>query len=177
MLAPAEACTAYEHPNLHTWRYLREEIGETGTAIAVFTHTIDTADPDDPYLAALLGEIHRGRQENPDGTTTLYRLIGPAELDLLRATDMRAWSPRLPNQLIFYPVLNQAYARQIAAEWNIPATSSGYVTRFHLPTSIARRYPTQQAGGRDKLELWIPADDLDELNHHLIGPIEVVDAL
>jgi hypothetical protein len=34
MLAPAEVCTAYEHPNLRTWRYLREEIGEGGTAVA-----------------------------------------------------------------------------------------------------------------------------------------------
>jgi len=40
-------------------------------AIAVLTRTIDIAEPDDPYLAALLGEIRRGRQENPGGTTTL----------------------------------------------------------------------------------------------------------
>jgi hypothetical protein len=51
------------------------------------------------------------------------------------------------------------------------------VTRFRLPTSFARRYPTCQAGGRDKLELWIPAADLDELNRHLVGPIEVVQTL
>jgi hypothetical protein len=70
MLAPAEACTDYDHPNLRTWRYLREEIGESGTALAVFTRAIDIAEPDDPYVAALLGAIHRGRQENPDGTTT-----------------------------------------------------------------------------------------------------------
>ena len=177
MLAPAEACTAYEHPNLRTWRYLREEIGETGTAIAAFTRAIDIADPDDPHLAALLGEIHRGRQENPDGTTTLYRPIGPAELQLLRAADMRAWPPRLPDQPIFYPVLTEAYARQIAADWNLPATGSGHVTRFHLPTTFARRYPTQQAGGQDKLELWMPADHLDELNRHLVGPIELIDTI
>ena len=176
MLAPAEACTAYEHPNLRTWRYLRGEIGESGTATAVFIRAIDIADPDDPYVAALLGEIHRGRRENPDGTTTLYRPIGPAELELLRATDMRSWPPRLPDQPIFYPVLNEAYARQIATEWNIPASGSGYVTRFHLPTAFVRRYPTQQAGGQDKLELWIPADDLAELTHHLVGPIELIDA-
>jgi len=75
----AEACTAYEHPNLRTWRHLREEIGDTGTAVAVFTRAIDIADPDDPYLAALLGEIHRGRQENLDGTTTLQRPIEPVD--------------------------------------------------------------------------------------------------
>ena len=177
MLAPAEACTEYEHPNLRTWRYLREEIGEHGTAVAVFTRAIDIENPEDPYLAALLGEIHRGRQENPDGTTTLWRPVGPDELELLRAAEMRAWPPRLPDQPIFYPVLNEAYARQIAADWNVAASGCGYVTRFHLPTAFARRYPTCQAGGRDKLELWIPAADLDELNRHLVGPIEVVDTL
>lgn len=177
MLAPAEACTEYEHPNLRAWRYLREEIGESGTAVAVFTRALDIEDPEDPYLAALLGEIHRGRQENPDGTTTLWRPVGPAELELLRTGEMRTWPPRLPDQPIFYPVLNETYARQIAADWNVAASGCGYVTRFHLPTAFARRYPTCQAGGRDKLELWIPAGDLDELNRHLIGPIEVVDML
>lgn len=177
MLGPAEACTEYEHPNLRTWRYLREEIGQHGTAVAVFARAIDIENPDDPHLAALLGEIHRGRQENPDGTTTLWRPVGPAELELLRAAEMRAWPPRLPDQPIFYPVLNEAYARQIAADWNVAASGCGYVTRFHLPTAFARRYPTCQAGGRDKLELWIPAADLDELNRHLIGPIAVVDTL
>ena len=177
MLASAEACAEYEPSNLRAWRYLLEEIGEDGTAVAAFTRAIDIADPDDPHLAALLGEIHRGRQENPDGTTRLWRPVGPAELELLHAADMRAWPPRLPDQPIFYPVLNEGYARQIAAEWNIAASGAGYVTRFHLPTHFARRYPTCQAGGRDKLELWIPAGDLDELNHHLVGPIEVVEAL
>lgn len=177
LLGPAEACTAYEHPNLRTWRYLREEIGEHGTAVAVFSRAIDIADPDDRYLAALLDEIHRGRQENADGTTTLWRPIGPAELELLRAADMRAWPPRLPDQPVFYPVLSEAYARQIAAEWNVAASGAGYVTRFRLPTTVARRYPSRQAGGRDRLELWIPADELDEVNRHLTGPIEIVDSV
>lgn len=143
----------------------------------MFVRAIDIPDEDDPYLAAFLGEIHRGRQENEDGSTTLWRPVGPAELDLLRAADMRAWPPRLPDQPIFYPVLNEAYARQIAAEWNVDASGSGYVTRFRLPTNFARRYPTCQAGGRDKLELWIPAADIDELNRNLIGSVEVVDSL
>lgn len=177
MLAPAEACAEYELSNLRAWRYLREEIGEYRTAVAAFTRAIDITDTQEPHLAALLGEIHRGRQENPDGTTTLWRPIGPVELELLRATDMRVWPPRLPDQPIFYPVLNEAYARQIAAEWNVADSGAGYVTRFRLPTRFARRYPTRQAGGRDKLELWIPASDLDELNRHLAGPIEVVEAL
>ncbi|MGH6654115.1 MAG: ADP-ribosylation/crystallin J1 [Actinocrinis sp.] len=118
--------------------------------------------------------MHHGRQENADRTTTLWRPVGPVELDLLRAAGMRAWPPRLPGQPIFYPVLNERYARQIADEWNTAASGAGFVTRFTLPTTFARRYPTRQAGGRDHLELWIPAADLDELNRRLIGAISVI---
>jgi hypothetical protein len=59
MLAPAEACTAYEHPNLRTWRRLREEIGDSGSAVAVLTQSIEIAESQEPYTAALLREIHR----------------------------------------------------------------------------------------------------------------------
>lgn len=176
MLLPAEACTEFGHPNLWAWRALRSSLGPEPRFVAVFTDAIDVVNPADRYLEALLKEAHRGRQENADGTTTLWRPVGPAELDALRATDMRAWPARLPDQPIFYPVLNEAYARQIAEEWNVAASGSGYVARFVLPTSFARRYPTRQAGGADKLELWVPAEELEELNRHLVAPIEVVSA-
>jgi hypothetical protein len=179
MLAPAEACAGYQQSNLRALCYLRDELSADAatTAVAVFIRAIDITEPDDPHLAALLGEIHRGRQENSDGSTTLWRPVSAAELELLRVTGMRAWPPRLPDQPIFYPVLSEAYARQIATDWNVAFSGSGYVTRFRLPTNFARRYPTCQAGGRDKLELWIPASELAELNRHLIGPIEVVEVL
>jgi hypothetical protein len=40
------------------------------------------------------------------GTTTLWRPVGPEELALVEASGRRAWPPRLPEQPIFYPVLN-----------------------------------------------------------------------
>jgi hypothetical protein len=174
LLTPAEACTEFGHPNLWAWRALRSSLGPAPRFTAVYTDAFDLVDPADRYLDALLKSVHRGRQENADGTTTLWRPVGPAELSALRAASMLAWPARLPDQPIFYPVLNEPYARQIAEEWNVAASGAGYVTRFVLPTSFARRYPTRQAGGTDKLELWVPAEDLDELNRHLVGPIEVI---
>ncbi|WP_307249285.1 hypothetical protein [Catenuloplanes indicus] len=115
-----------------------------------------------------------GRVENPDGTTTLWRPVGPAELDLIAQSGYAAFPPRLPDQPIFYPVLNEAYAARIATEWNVDASGSGHVTRFRVTTGFARRYPSRQAGGRQIAELWIPAEDLPELNAHIVGPIEVV---
>jgi hypothetical protein len=125
-------------------------------------------------VARLAGHLLAGRVEDADGTTTLWRPVGPQELRLVEASGGRRWPPRLPDQPIFYPVLNEAYATQIAREWNVPASGVGYVTRFRVETSFARRYVTRRAGGGHILELWIPAEDVDALNEHLVGTIEVV---
>jgi hypothetical protein len=171
---PAEACTDIPHPNIAALRVL--VAGGTG-AVAVFVDEADlVADfgAEQTHLRALMDEVRRGREENPDGTTTLYRPVGPKELALLRESGFTAWPPRLPDQPIFYPVFNEGYAADIARQWNVGASGSGHVTRFRVRTDFARRYPTQQAGGADKLELWIPADDVDAVNRALAGPIEVI---
>ncbi|WP_086827484.1 hypothetical protein [Streptomyces sp. NRRL B-24572] len=107
-------------------------------------------------------------------TTTLWRPTGPVELELVRESGRRAWPPRLPEQPIFYPVLNEEYAVRIARDWNVKHSGVGYVTRFEVDSEFLRRYPVQQAGGRTILELWVPAEELDEFNAHIVGEIEVV---
>jgi hypothetical protein len=47
----------------------------------------------------------------------------------------------------------------------------GYVTRFEADSEFLRRYPVQGAGGRTILELWVPAQELDEFNAHVVGEI------
>ncbi|MFF1514117.1 hypothetical protein [Streptomyces sp. NPDC058305] len=107
-------------------------------------------------------------------TTTLWRPTGPVELELVRALAWRAWPPRLPEQPFFYPVLNEDYAVRIARDWNVKHDGAGYVTRFEVASDFLRRYPVQQAGGRTILELWVPAEELDEFNSNIVGPIQVV---
>lgn len=107
-------------------------------------------------------------------TRVLWRPTGPKELELVAASGYRAWPPRLPEQPIFYPVLNREYATTIARDWNVPASGAGYVTRFHVACSFLDRYEVHQVGGRDILEYWIPAEDLDQLNAQIVGLIEVV---
>ncbi|MFD6220869.1 ADP-ribosylation/crystallin J1 [Nocardia asteroides] len=107
-------------------------------------------------------------------TTTLWRPTGPEELALVAASGWTAWPARLPDQPIFYPVLTEEYAVLIARDWNVPASGAGYVTRFAVRADFLDRYDVQQAGGRDILEYWIPAEELDEFNRHLVGPITVV---
>jgi len=81
-------------------------------------------------------------------TVTLWRPVGPKELDLIRQSGMRAFPPRLPGQPIFYPVLSKAYAAKIARDWNVPASGKGYVTRFLVAEKFLDRYQVREAGGK-----------------------------
>lgn len=76
--------------------------------------------------------------------TSLYRPVGQQELDLIAASGWRAFPPRLPHQPIFYPVLSEAYAVQIARDWNTKDAASGrvgYVTRSPSRRTIWVRFP------------------------------------
>jgi hypothetical protein len=107
-------------------------------------------------------------------TTTLFRPVGPKELALIAASDFREFPPRLPDQPIFYPVLNEEYARQIARDWNVKASGAGYVTRFQVVSSLLERYPERIVGGAMHRELWVPAEELAEFNRQIVGKIEVI---
>jgi hypothetical protein len=109
-------------------------------------------------------------------TTTLYRPVGQRELDLIAASGYSAFPPRLPEQPIFYPVLNEAYAIQIARDWNAKYNDPpvGYVTRFRVRSDYLQRYNVQVAGSSQHAEYWIPAEDLDEFNKNIVGEIEII---
>ena len=104
----------------------------------------------------------------------LYRPVGPKELALIAASGYREFPPRLPEQSIFYPVLNEEYARQIARDWNVKASGAGYVTRFALRREFAAGYPVQKVGSSIHQELWIPAESVAEMNRNIVGAIEVI---
>lgn len=110
-------------------------------------------------------------------TTKLFRPVGQAEFDLIAASGFTAFPPRLPEQPIFYPVLNQEYAEQIARDWNTKDERSGftgYVLEFDVEAEYLNRYDVQKAGGAKHLEYWIPAEELAEFNRHIVGEIRVL---
>jgi hypothetical protein len=109
-----------------------------------------------------------------DDLITLFRPVGPKELDLIRSTGNRAFPPRLPEQPIFYPVLNESYAVQIARDWNVKASGAGFVTSFQVRKAFLAKYQIQTVGDSTHQELWIPADDLPAFNENIIGAIEVI---
>ena len=67
---------------------------------------------------------------------TLYRPVGVKELELMLDEECREFPARLEFQPIFYPVLNEEYAMEIASKWNTKDINSGfvgYVTKFNIP--------------------------------------------
>jgi hypothetical protein len=112
-----------------------------------------------------------------DEVTTLYRPVGQAEFELVRASGFRAFPPRLPQQPFFYPVVNEGYATQIARDWNTKDESSGfvgYVLRFRLRTEFLSEYEMHTVGSTEHQEYWIPAHDLPKMNESIVGAIEVI---
>jgi len=109
-----------------------------------------------------------------DETVVLFRPTGPHELALIEESGYSAFPPRLFWQPIFYPVLNEAYATQIARDWNARDGNSGYVTRFRVRRDFLHRYEVHQVGSAIHQEYWIPAEDLEEFNQQIVGKIEVV---
>ena len=107
-------------------------------------------------------------------TTTLYRPVGPQELALIEASGWNTFPPRLPDQPLFYPVMNEEYAVQIARDWNVPASGAGFVTRFEVESEYLSKFTEECVGSRTHRELWVPAEQLEEFNRHIKGPVEVI---
>ncbi len=104
----------------------------------------------------------------------LWRPAGPEEIQLVRDSGSKRWPPRLPEQPIFYPVLNEDYATRIARDWNVKASGVGYVTRFSVRKAYLDQFDVHQVGGETILEYWIPAGRLEEFNDNIVGTIEEV---
>ena len=47
------------------------------------------------------------------------------------------------------------------------------MTTFHVEKNYISRFEVQNVGGEIHNELWIPAEELEEFNKHIVGQIEV----
>ena len=106
-------------------------------------------------------------------TVTRYRPTGPHELALVAASGYERWPPRLPEQPIVYPVTNEAYAVEVARDWNVPNSGAGDVTRFEVDAAFMARHPTHVVGASRHAEWWVPAEELEALNDNIVGLIVV----
>lgn len=114
--------------------------------------------------------------EREADVVVLYRPVGNVELGLVAASGGSVFPPRLPEQPIFYPVTNLAYAREIAERWNAAEGRGIHVLRFRVrEAGLARWLPVHCVGARHHTELWVPAGELEAFNAAIVGPIEEVD--
>ena len=108
----------------------------------------------------------------------LYRPVGEKEYQLIKESGFKAFPPRLPEQPIFYPVLNEKYATEIASRWNtkdpVYSGNKGYVLKFEIDDAYISKFEVQTVGNYYHQEYWIPAEELDVFNKHIIGGISVV---
>jgi hypothetical protein len=56
----------------------------------------------------------------------------------------------------------------------VKASGFGYVTRFAVKKDYLDRFDVHQVGGQTILEYWIPAEDLEDFNDHIVGTIDEV---
>lgn len=107
-------------------------------------------------------------------TTTLYRPIGPKELELIKQSGWTKFPPRLPEQPIFYPVMNKEYAFEISQKWNVSAYGSGHVVEFSINSDYVNKFEIHNVGGEIHNELWVPAEELHEFNDNIVGKIKLI---
>lgn len=105
---------------------------------------------------------------------TLYRPVNGVELDLISGLRWESFPPRLPDQPIFYPVLNYQYAKEINDKWNIPFYGEGYIVEFDIDEEYIDKFEIQNVGGEVHNELWIPTEELENFNSHIIGKIRLI---
>lgn len=112
-------------------------------------------------------------------TQQLFRPVGLKEMELIVQSGWKHFPPRLAWQPIFYPVLNQAYAEQIANEWNKDDEFSGYcgiITSFEVSSEFLKLYSVQNVGAANHNELWIPAEKMPDFNQNIVGNIQIINA-
>lgn len=110
-------------------------------------------------------------------TTKLYRPVGEKEMVLIIESGYQKFPPRLEWQPIFYPVLDEDYASEIAEKWNTRdefGNYLGFVTQFDVLEEIANQYPAQNVGARNHNELWVPSVELETFNQAIVGKIEII---
>ncbi len=106
----------------------------------------------------------------------LYRPVGTKELEKIQESGYTSYPPRLPEQPIFYPVLNKAYAVEIASQWNVKYNEDhrGYVTKFEIDEAYAKQFEVHTVGSSHHQELWVLANELKQFNQHIVGKIQVI---
>ena len=108
----------------------------------------------------------------------LYRPILPDEYEQIESRRFEAFPPRPHQQPLFTALLSEIGAVEIARHMRVDTAEEPIVrvVRFHVEDSYIRQFPVQNADSPERSALWLPAEEIDILNQHLIGKIDTLDA-
>ena len=106
----------------------------------------------------------------------LYRPLCAEEYHEIEAMKFKGFPARNPDQPLFTALLSQEGASQIAKRMKVAkqADPTVYVVSFLVDDAYIRQFPVQHTDDRNRRALWIPAEEMDILNQHLIGGIRVL---
>lgn len=107
----------------------------------------------------------------------LYRPMSAEEYKAVAAKEFRGFPPRTEEQPLFAALLSQTGAERIAKHMRIEkrAEHTAYVVSFLVEDSFIRQFPVQHDDEPDYRAVWIPAEDVELLNQHLIGKIRMLE--
>lgn len=106
----------------------------------------------------------------------LYRPLSEEEYRAVEQLQFKGFPPREQGQPLFTALLSQEGATLIARRMRFEKQPRNmvYVVSFMVEDSYIRQYPVQHADQRDSRALWVPAEEVDCLNQHLVGDIRLV---
>ena len=121
------------------------------------------------------GHYARIRQDETSGRYLLYKAkdAGKDQTYFLASLNQH----QLAHILFPLGSLTKTEAREIAEKWNKRYPDSqyaGYVTSFEIDDGYISQFPVQTVGAGYHQELWIPAEELENFNRHIIGTIAIL---
>lgn len=109
----------------------------------------------------------------------LYRPISAEEYAAIEKLEFKGFPRRSAGQPLFSALLSQEGAVQIARRMRVDkpnGSDMAYVVGFLVEDAYIRQFPVQHANEPERRALWIPAEEIDILNQHLIGKIRLLDS-
>jgi len=106
----------------------------------------------------------------------LFRPVCSEEYQRIEALNFQGFPECGEMQPLFTALLSEIGAKQIARHLKTERRSDSvvYVVRFFVDDAYMHQYPIQCDHASEQRAVWIPAEDIEILNQHLIGSIQVI---
>lgn len=107
----------------------------------------------------------------------LYRPLTAEEFRQIEAGGFSMFPARTAEQPLFTALLSHEGAAAIARRMRVnkQAEHKAYVVSFLVEDAYIRQFPVQNSDQPESRALWIPSEEIDILNQHLVGKIRLLD--